>query len=64
MKALSVRCGLGAANMGPTDDQSYPSALIPVVEIGVQRTGKIHNLTVNAAQVNTALEEVQKWVSC
>jgi hypothetical protein len=64
MRAPSVRCGLGATNMGPTDDQSYPSALIPVVEIGVQRTGKLHNLTVDAAQVNPALEEVQKWVSC
>jgi hypothetical protein len=41
-----------------------PSAMIPVVEIGIQRTGKIHNLTVDAAQVNPALEEVQKWVSC
>jgi hypothetical protein len=64
MRALSVRCGLGPANMGPTDDQSCPSALIPVVEIGVQRTGKINNLTVDAAQVNLALEEVRKWVSC
>jgi len=44
MRALSVRCGLGAANMGLTDDQSYPSAMIPVVEIGVRRTGKVNNL--------------------
>lgn len=56
MRALSVRCGLGAANMGLTDDQSYPSAMIPVVEIGIQRTGNINNLTVDAAQVNPALE--------
>ena len=64
MRALSVRCGLGAANMGPTDDQFYPSAMIPVVEIGIRRTGNISNLTVDAAQVNPVLEEVQKWVRC
>lgn len=60
MWALSVPVGLGAANMSPTDDQFYSSAMIPVAEIGIQRTGKINNLTVDAAQVNPALDEIQK----
>lgn len=42
----------------------YLSAMIPVVKIGIQRPGKTNKLTVNAAQVNPTLEEVQKWVSC
>lgn len=50
--------------MSPTDDESYLSAMIPVVKIGIQRPGKTNKLTVNAAQVNPTLEEVQKWVSC
>ena len=55
MRALPVRYGLGAANMGLTDDQFSPRAMRPVIEIGIQRTGNIHNLTVDAAQVNPAL---------
>jgi hypothetical protein len=55
MRALSVRCGLGVPYMGLTDDQFFPCAMRPVVEIGIQRTGNIHNLTIDAAQVNPAL---------
>lgn len=59
VRSLRIGC---YENMGPTDDQFYPGAMIPVVEIRMQRTGKVSNLTVGTAQVNPALEEVQKWV--
>lgn len=49
---LFVRFGLGASNVGPTDDQLQPAAIIPVLEIGLQKFEKESNISVDAAKVN------------
>jgi hypothetical protein len=50
--ALFVRFGLSAANIGPTEDSVQPAAIIPVLEIGLQKAEKVNNISVDAAEVN------------
>jgi hypothetical protein len=47
-----VKFGIQATNVGPSDNDLRPAAIIPVMEIGLQRFDKKSNLTVNAAEVN------------
>ena len=49
---LFVRFGLSASNVGIDDTQLVPAAIIPVIEIGLQRFAKETNLSVDAAKVN------------
>jgi len=51
---LYVEFGLGAANVGPAEDQITPAAIIPVVKLGLQKGEKENALTVDAAKVNPA----------
>jgi hypothetical protein len=53
---LFVRFGLGASNIGPSDDQLQPAAIIPVLEIGLQKFEKESNIAVDAAKVNPRTE--------
>jgi hypothetical protein len=52
MWTLFVRFGLNAANLGPNDDELRPAAIIPLLEIGLQKGEKENNVTVDAAKVN------------
>ncbi|MDX2042025.1 MAG: hypothetical protein SF097_12285 [Acidobacteriota bacterium] len=47
-----VRFGIGAANAGASATDLRPTALVPVVEIGLQRFDDLNNLSVDAAVVN------------
>src|SRR6266567_1854572 len=49
---LYVRFGLGAQNVGVTEADLNPTAIIPVLEIGLQKFEKENNLSVDAAKVN------------
>ena len=49
---LFVRFGLGASNVGPNDVELQPAAIIPVLEIGLQKFEKETNISVDAAKVN------------
>ncbi|WP_250467663.1 hypothetical protein [Caballeronia sp. GAFFF2] len=51
---LSFNLGFGAANMGsgPEKDDLNPTAIIPILGVGIQRVDEITNLSVDAAQVN------------
>jgi hypothetical protein len=49
---LFVRFGLGASNIGASDDQLQPAAIIPVLEIGLQKFEKETNISLDAAKVN------------
>ncbi len=53
---LFVRFGLGAQNLGVTDADLNPTAIIPVLEIGLQKFEKETNLSVDAAKVNPQME--------
>lgn len=50
--SLFIRFGLNAANLGPNDDELKPCAVIPVLEIGIQKGEKENSVTVDAAKVN------------
>ncbi len=57
---LSVRFGMQATNFGAAADGSdvLPTALIPVVAIGIHRTDKVSNVAVDASVVNPKTAEV------
>jgi hypothetical protein len=49
---IYVRFGMNAQNIGPTENDLRPAAIIPILEIGLQKFDKENNLTVDAAKVN------------
>jgi hypothetical protein len=51
---LSVRFGMQAMNFGtnPEGTDVLPTALIPVLEIGINRTEKENNISLDAAKIN------------
>jgi hypothetical protein len=52
--AITIRFGLNATNIpGPTGDL-LPTAILPVVEMGLIKFEKPNSLTVDAAKVNPA----------
>jgi hypothetical protein len=52
--ALFIRFGLSAANAGANDEELKPCAIIPILEIGLQKAEKENNVSVDAAKVNPA----------
>jgi hypothetical protein len=49
---LFVKFGMAATNAGPNEDELKPTAVIPIVEIGLQKFEKENNLSVDASKVN------------
>jgi hypothetical protein len=49
---LFVNFGIGAANTGPNDTELKPTALIPILALGLQKFEKETNISVDAAKVN------------
>jgi hypothetical protein len=49
---IFLRFGLAATNVNSPTGDLLPSAIVPVIEIGIQRFDEPNNLTVNAAEVN------------
>jgi len=50
--ALFVRFGIKGANIGETDADIKPTAVIPILQIGLQQFEKETNISVDAAKVN------------
>jgi hypothetical protein len=50
--ALFVRFGLNAANIGESDTDLRPTAVIPLLELGLQKAEKDTNISVDAAVAN------------
>lgn len=50
--ALFIKFGIGASNVGPTESELNPAAIIPILEIGLQKFEKETNISVDAAKVN------------
>lgn len=44
--------GIQGANAGPDMDSLFPTAVVPIMEVGIQKMEKENNLSVNAAEVN------------
>ncbi len=54
---LYVQFGIGAANIPgpqPKDERVFPAAIVPIINMGIQRFQKENDLTVDAAKVNPA----------
>jgi hypothetical protein len=49
---LFVNFGLSAQNVGPNENELRPSAMIPLLSLGLQKFEKETNLSVDAAKVN------------
>jgi hypothetical protein len=55
-----VKFGISAMNVGQTDNDIKPTALVPVLEIGLQKFEELNNLSVDAAVVNPAGRKAAK----
>jgi len=53
---LFVRFGLAASNVGEDQQHLMPAAILPVVEIGLQRFKDETNISLDAAKVNPKME--------
>lgn len=49
---LYLKFGIGGLNIGPTPKDVQPAAVVPVLEIGLQKFDEENNLSVDAAVVN------------
>jgi len=49
---LSVRFGMQAINTGENEDSLKPTAIVPLLELGLVKFEKETNLSVDAAKVN------------
>jgi len=54
---LFVKFSLGASNVGPTQSEVLPAAIVAVTEIGLQRFEQETNISVDAAKVNPKAAE-------
>lgn len=57
---VSVRFGIAAANVAGPDGKTKPTALVPLIEMGIQRYDEPNDLTVNAADVNPVTKPDQE----
>lgn len=52
--AVTLKFGIGAAMGGPTEEQAVPTAMVPVLSIGLAKVAKEGRAAVDAAKVNPA----------
>ena len=52
--SLTVEFGLGVANTGPGPSDLNPTAIIPLVKMGLVKSKELTNLAVDASVVNPA----------
>ena len=50
--ALTVKFALMATNVGENEDSIRPAAILPIIELGLQKTDKESAIAVDAAKVN------------
>ena len=53
---LFFRFGISGANIGATEAELQPAAIVPVLEVGLQKFEKETNISVDAAKVNPEKE--------
>ncbi|HLA77796.1 MAG TPA: hypothetical protein VJU18_09475 [Vicinamibacteria bacterium] len=54
---LYVRFGLGAGNVPQSQDELFPAAIVPIVELGIQEFEAPNSLTVDAATLDAKTDE-------
>jgi hypothetical protein len=49
---IQVRFGISARNVGGTEQDIVPAAIVPIVEIGLQKFDRENNLSVDASVIS------------
>jgi len=49
---ITYEFGIKAINIGPSEEQVLPTAMIPILKAGIQRVDKETTLSIDAAKVN------------
>lgn len=57
---IYARFGINAANAGPSETDVKPTALVPILELGIQKFDELNNLSVDAAVENPAVTKTTK----
>lgn len=57
---LFIKFGLNASNVGATETEVMPAAILGVLEIGLQKFDKESNIALDAAKVNPKPPEAAK----
>lgn len=57
---IYARFGINAANAGPSETDVRPTALVPILELGLQKVEELNNLSVDAAVENPAPSRAAK----
>ena len=57
---IYVRFGINAANAGPSETDVKPTAMVPILELGLQKFDELNNLSVDAAIENPAAPKTTK----
>ncbi|MBP1152104.1 MULTISPECIES: hypothetical protein [Methylocaldum] len=52
--SLYMEFGLSAANVGQSESNLLPAAIVPVVKIGIQKAEKLTSIAVDASEINPA----------
>jgi len=60
---IYAKFGISAANAGATPTDIKPTALVPILEIGLQKFDELTSLSVDAAEVNPAPDSEKKETS-
>jgi hypothetical protein len=58
--AIYVKFGISAANVSLGGGDLMPTAMIPILEIGIQKQDQPSSLTVDAAEVNPSSKKAKK----
>ncbi len=57
---LYAKFGITAANAGPSAADLKPTAIVPILELGLQKFEELNSLSVDAAEVNPGKREQKK----
>jgi hypothetical protein len=57
---LFVKFSLGASNVGPTQSEVLPAAIVAITEVGLQKFEQETNISVDATKVNPRVVEAAK----
>jgi len=61
--ALFVKFGLAAQNIGSSDADLNPTAVVPILEIGLQKFEKETNISLDAAKVNPKPQQPKEEIA-
>jgi len=59
--AISVKFAIAGANVSGQDGKTRPTAVVPIMELGIQRFDEATDMTVNAADVNPPREPTGEY---